>query len=208
MSDAPDGRSTAQRPFPAELAVGDPPWAGCRVSVGGRLLAAAHGAAVIALVWLVLPAAAGTSPSRAVTPTSIAGIGLGLQPAAYQDALRERPVRIRLPGNRSKLVFARSELSVTLDARSRGIQIETPAREYTTRGGVHPCGPLNLLVREFGSRLVVVRERTTRMVVAYRVGTLTFSTTMGKVGSIILSSAPVPAATAANSPHCGQGEEG
>lgn len=158
--------------------------------------------------WLVLPAGAALLGSPTVTPTKIAGVGLGLAPAAYQRALGEPPTRFSLPGNRAKLIFAKRELSVTLDSHGRGVAIETAALEYVTRGGAHPCGPLKVLAREFGRRLVEVREPTTGTVVAYRVGTLTFSIMMDKIGSIILSSPPVSASIAANSPHCGSGEEG
>jgi hypothetical protein len=171
--------------------------------MGRRTLAAG-----VAALWLALPAAASVSYSRIVTPTTVAGIGLGLRPAAYQRAFNERPTRIALPAKRAKLIFARSELAVTLGARGSAIAIETAAREYGTQGGAHPCGPLKVLAREFGRKLVDVREPTTGTLVAYRVGRLTFSVAMDRIGSIILSSSPVSAAAAANSPHCDGGEEG
>jgi hypothetical protein len=165
-------------------------------------------AAGLTALGLALPAAAAISYSRIVTPTTVAGIGLGLRPAAYQRAFGERPTRIALPAKRAKLIFGRSELAVTLDARGNAVAIETSAREYGTRGGAHPCGPLRVLAREFGHKLVDVREPSTGTLVAYRAGRLTFSVAMDRIGSIILSASPVSAAAAANSPHCGGGEEG
>ena len=160
-------------------------------------------------LWLAAAAsAAAASMPRLVSPAKIGAVGLGLSAASYRQALGEEPTRFTVPGNRVRLIFAKSELSVTLDAHGRGAVIETAAREYRTRAGAHPCGSAKVLAREFGRKLVELREPTTGTVVGYRAGNLTFSVTMDQIGSVILSSRPVSPAFAANTPHCGTGEEG
>jgi hypothetical protein len=162
--------------------------------------------AIVASV-LVLPAAAAVP--RLVTGVSIGGVGLGLKQPAYVRAIGEAPTRIRLPAGQTKLVFANAALTVTLGTNGRGLAIETNAQRYVTRQGSHPCGPIRPLMREFGTSLKTVRERTTRATIALRSGNLTFSiSSAGRIGSIMLAAPSIPATVASNSAQCGSGEEG
>jgi hypothetical protein len=155
---------------------------------------------ICVLALAVVPAAAAVP--HLVTPTTIGGLRLAVGATTYERALGEQPLQVMLPAGETKLVFAKAALTVTLDARGRGIAIETNAAGYSTRGGAHPCGSLHGLAREFRSKLRAIRAPSSQTIIAYRAAGLTFSVSAGKIGSIMLSTPGVPPSVAVNSAQC------
>ncbi|HEY6963118.1 MAG TPA: hypothetical protein VI408_14605, partial [Gaiellaceae bacterium] len=166
---------------------------------------------VLALAAISLAAAAGSAvaaPSGRITPTAIAGIGLGSTRATYEAALHEHAFMAELPRGRRRLSFSRAEITITLGRTGRGIAVETAAPEYRTASGAHACGDAAVLFRQLRAEIAPVRSSATGTVSGYRAGRLSFTVRLGRIGAIMLATSSVGMQDLVNAPQCGSGEEG
>jgi hypothetical protein len=154
----------------------------------------------IALVFALLSIAPPASARKAVdiTPSSIAGIELGMS-RTQARALLGRPVRIdRLEDGYERLVSARRKLEVYFRAGVKGVDVVTTwSRARRTPAGVGPCSTVTALKHAYGPRLVRKGRK------AYRVGNLVFTAEGGRpVGVVALGRGSAAIYVALNATEC------
>jgi len=166
------------------------------------------GVGCVALVAAVL-AAAGASAARVpatITPSSIAGLRLGLPASAYVHALGEQGSLSRFANGTARLSFPRAQISVTLGLTGKGVAITTAAPRYLLKGGVGPCRPLTLLQRVYRPATVVVNGAFGPIAHVYRVGRLWITLRNGQmVGRVTLASKQPALAGLIAESQCGGG---
>jgi hypothetical protein len=142
----------------------------------------------VAAVLAALAAAPLASAQKAIdiTPSYVAGIHLGMSQAQAR-ALMTKPVRLdRLEDGYLRFVSPRQKLEAYFRTGTKGVAVVTTwSRQLTTAEGIGPCSTVAALKHAYGARLVPFREGG--KVVAYRLGTLIFTTEGGKrVGVVAL----------------------
>jgi serine/threonine protein kinase len=141
----------------------------------GRLLAgAATVAAVSAAIGGFLISGSTHANAASITPTSIAGAKLGLEPSAYKKHFGGAWKSERTPeSSHSKLTFAEREVAVYFKGLTdTAVQITTWNRNYKTAAGIGPCSTIKELKKAYGKRLKPSEFNTQRGIVfAWKVGT-------------------------------------
>ena len=120
-----------------------------------RRLGAGVGLAV-ALLWTA--PLAGARETAAITPSSIAGIKLGMSRAQARGLLGN-PVRLdRLEDGYERLVSERRRIEVYFRAGVTGVaEVTTWSRTLRTDKGVGPCSTVPSLKAAYGTRLQAFR---------------------------------------------------
>jgi hypothetical protein len=109
-----------------------------------------------ALMVFLVVAPATAAPASEITPTSIAGAGLGLHANAYKR-LFGNPARkdvLRFPKNYWRLVFPKRRVAVFFNRPSgTAVEIATWNKNDKTAVGIATCSTITRLKAAYGSKL-------------------------------------------------------
>lgn len=143
-------------------------------------------AAIVLGAAVLVAASASAAPAPAITPSSIAGIRLGMNRAAASSRLTPPVVRGQLEDGYTRLASAKQRVESYFRTGIRGVAVVTTwNRRLTTAGRVGPCSTVAALKRAYGARLVPFRQGG--RIVAYRLGPLIFTAEGGRrVGVVAL----------------------
>jgi hypothetical protein len=158
----------------------------------------------IALVFGFLCGAPFASAQKAIdiTPDYIVGIQLGMT-HAKAHALLGKPVLVgRLQDGYDRLGSERRKVEVYFRKGARGaVVVATWNRTLKTDEQIGPCSTVAALKAAYGSRLQAFRMRG--KIIAYRLGTLIFTTEGGRrVGVVALGRGTAATYVALNVPEC------
>jgi hypothetical protein len=163
---------------------------------------------VVAVLTAAAAAVAGVASHR-ITPSSIAGVRLGLNQAAYESTLGKSDYATRYADGLTRLSFQKGKVQVYLASPGgRGLAVITAGDQYKTDRGIGPCSAAADLKRIYGRKLVSIRLGRARPVVAYRIGALLFVSPGPRIALVALTTSSFPVSIAVNAPACGAGEEG
>jgi hypothetical protein len=138
-----------------------------------------------ALALALAASASATAP--AVTPTTIAGVRLGLTAASYEKLLGAHHVEnakggdlsspgFQQPDGWSRVVFPQRRMNVYFNGGKNAILITTWNKSYRTAAGVGPCSTVAQLKKAYGPRLKPSPNATQNgTVYVYTMGKLLFA---------------------------------
>ena len=158
----------------------------------------------IALVFAVFLTAPLASAQKAngITPDSIVGIKLSItKPKA--TALLSKPVRFdRLEDGYERLVSGKQKVEVYFRKGAKGVVVVTTwNRTLKTQKGIGPCSSVAALKGAYGKQLQPFRQGG--KLIAYRLGSLVFTTEGGKrVGVVAIGRGTAATYVALNAPEC------
>jgi hypothetical protein len=135
-------------------------------------------AGMIVVSAFILVTAALAAPAATVTPTSVAGVKLGLRASAYKR-LFGRPVRkdaLRFPTKWTRLVFTKRKVAVFFPPNAKAVQVATWNPHDKTARGIGTCSSISQLKAAYGKKLKRSEPSTIgNRVYAYTVGKLIFA---------------------------------
>jgi hypothetical protein len=164
---------------------------------------------VLAAVALLAPLAAQADPAPGrITPSSIAGLKLGLRAQDYARLAHEKAFTTHYADGSSRLLFSKAEITVLLDRKGRGVRITTAAVEYTFGGGGGPCGRFDSFARKHRLETYATKTSFGPGAVVYRTGRLWLTLADGThLGSVTLASGTPPLQALLGAAQCGVGDE-
>ena len=157
---------------------------------------------LVALLVVATPLAA-ARPAPGITPTSIAGIRLGMTRAQASARMFGPLLLGRLEDGYLRLTSTRQKVESYFRTGTKGVAVvATWNRRLRTAEQIGPCSTVSALRRAYGSRLVPFRQAD--RIVAYRLGRLIFTVEGGtKVGVVGLGLGRQAMYVALNATECG-----
>lgn len=157
----------------------------------------------VAIAWIIafaLVPAAGAFERFPIEPGAIGGVKVGATTAQAKAKLGAARVD-HLEGGLMRLVFAKARTEVYFkEGGTKALGVVTWNKAYRTAAGLGPCSPVADLKAAYAGKLKPFRLGG--VVVAYRLGNLTFTAEGARVGDVMLSAGGLKAYVALNATEC------